>query len=70
MAMAANRAISQLVAGGYPWIGCECCKGTVWVPFRMIREKLPMLNAMTRKRPPTETAPCKLQFPFFIFCFG
>jgi hypothetical protein len=18
----------------YPWIGCECCKGTVWVPFR------------------------------------
>ncbi len=31
----------------YPWIGCECCKGTVWVPFRMIREKLPMLSAMT-----------------------
>ena len=21
----------QLEAEGYPWIGCECCKGTVWV---------------------------------------
>src|SRR5450756_3107 len=21
----------------YPWIGCECCKGTVWVPFKMNR---------------------------------
>jgi hypothetical protein len=26
-----NRTISQLEAEGYPWIGCECCKGTVWV---------------------------------------
>ena len=45
--MANNRTISQLEAEGYPWIGCECCKGTVWVPFRMIREKLPNLSAMT-----------------------
>ena len=29
--MADNRTISQLEAEGYPWIGCERCKGTVWV---------------------------------------
>jgi hypothetical protein len=28
-------------AEGYPWIGRECCKGTVWVPFKMIRNKSP-----------------------------
>jgi hypothetical protein len=27
--MADNRTISQLEAEGFPWIGCECCKGTV-----------------------------------------
>jgi hypothetical protein len=32
---------------GYPWIGCECCKGTVWVPFKMLRDRIPMLSAMT-----------------------
>jgi hypothetical protein len=41
------RTISQLEAEGYPWIGCECCKGTVWVPFKMLRERIPMLSAMT-----------------------
>jgi len=40
--MADNRTISQLEAEGYPWIGCECCKGTVWVPFKMLRERIPM----------------------------
>jgi hypothetical protein len=45
--MADSRTISQLEAEGYPWIGCECCKGTVWVPFRMLRERIPMLSAMT-----------------------
>jgi hypothetical protein len=45
--MADNRTISQLEAEGYPWISCECCKGTVWVPFRMLRERIPMLSAMT-----------------------
>jgi hypothetical protein len=45
--MADNRTISQLEAEGYPWIGCECCKGTVWVPFRMLRERIPTLSAMT-----------------------
>src|SRR5882757_3422839 len=45
--MADNRTISQLEAEGYPWIGCECCKGTVLVPFRMLRERIPMLSAMT-----------------------
>src|SRR6267143_38360 len=44
--MADNRTISQLEAEGYPWIGCECCKGAVWVPFRMLRERIPMLRAM------------------------
>ena len=42
-----NRTISQLEAEGYPWIGCEWCKGMVWVPFRMLRERIPMLSAMT-----------------------
>jgi hypothetical protein len=45
--MADSRTISQLEAEGYPWIGCEGCKGTVWVPFRMLRERIPMLSAMT-----------------------
>jgi len=31
----------------YPWIGCECCKGTVWVPFKMIRERVPGLSSWT-----------------------
>jgi hypothetical protein len=38
--MADNRTISQLEAEGYPWIGCECCKGTVWVPFRVLRQRI------------------------------
>jgi hypothetical protein len=42
-----TRTISELEVAGYPWIGCECCKGTVWVPFKMIRKKIPMLSAMT-----------------------
>jgi hypothetical protein len=45
--MTDTRTISQLEAEGYPWIGCECCKGTVWVPFEMIRERLPMLSSWT-----------------------
>jgi hypothetical protein len=45
--MADNRTISQLETEGYPWIECECCKGTVWVPFRMLRERIPMLSAVT-----------------------
>ena len=27
--MTNTRTISQLEAEGYPWIGCECCNGTV-----------------------------------------
>ena len=46
--MADNRTISQLEAEGYPWIGCEGCKGTVWVPFAMLRERIPMLSAVTQ----------------------
>jgi hypothetical protein len=45
--MADNRTISQLEAEGYPWIGRERCKGTVWVPFKMLSERIPMLSAMT-----------------------
>ena len=45
--MTDTRTISQLEAEGYPWIGCECCKGTVWVPFKMIRDKIPMLSSWT-----------------------
>ena len=45
--MTDTRTISQLEAEGYSWIGCECCKGTVWVPFKMIRHKIPLLSAMT-----------------------
>ena len=44
MRMADNRTIQ---AEDSQWIGCECCKGTGWVPFRMIRQKIPMLSAMT-----------------------
>ncbi len=33
--MTDKRTISQLETEGYRWIGCECCKGTVWVPFKM-----------------------------------
>jgi hypothetical protein len=44
-----TRTISQLEAAGHQWIGAECCKGTTWVPFRMIREAHPdwLLSAMT-----------------------
>ena len=45
--MTDTRTISQLEAEGYPWIGCECCKGTVWVPFRMIRQQIPGLSSWT-----------------------
>jgi hypothetical protein len=45
--MADSRTISQLEAEGYPWIGCECCKGKVWVPFKMIRSKILGLGAWT-----------------------
>jgi len=37
--MADNRTNSQREAEGYPWIGCECCKDTVWVPFKMRCDK-------------------------------
>jgi hypothetical protein len=42
--MADNRTISPKVIRGSV---CECCKGTVWVPFKMLRERIPMLSAMT-----------------------
>ena len=42
-----TRTVSQLEAEGFPWIGCECYKGTVWVPFKMIRQKIPGLSSWT-----------------------
>lgn len=39
--------VSQLEAQRYFHIACECCKGTVWVPFRMIREREPLLSGLT-----------------------
>jgi Fe-S-cluster-containing hydrogenase component 2 len=42
-----TRTIAQIETEGYPWIGCECCRGMVWVPFKMIRQKIPALGAMT-----------------------
>ena len=42
-----TRTISQIEAAGYHWIAAECCKGTVWIPFKMIRQKTPLLSAMT-----------------------
>ena len=45
--MTDTRTISQLETQGCPWIGCECCKGTVWVPFKMIRQKIPGLSSWT-----------------------
>ncbi len=37
--MADNRTISQLEAEGYPWIVCELQSD--WVPFKMLRERIP-----------------------------
>lgn len=41
------RTISEIEKAGYSWIGAECCKGTVWVPFKMIRARFPRLSGMT-----------------------
>jgi hypothetical protein len=48
--MTDTRTISQLEAEGYPWIGCECCKGTVWVPFKMIKPHGPILRLFELER--------------------
>ena len=45
--MPGTRIVSQLEAKGYPWIGCEGYKGTVWVPFKMIRQKITGLSSWT-----------------------
>jgi hypothetical protein len=36
-----TRTISQLEGERYFWIACECRKGTVLMPFRMLRAKDP-----------------------------
>jgi hypothetical protein len=45
--MTDTRTISQLETQGCPWIGCECCKGTISVPFKMIRQKVRGADAQT-----------------------
>jgi hypothetical protein len=45
--MTDTRTISQLETEGCPWIGCECCKGTMSVPFKMIRQKVRGADAQT-----------------------
>ena len=44
--MADTRPIS-LEAEGYPWIGCECSNGSVWVPVKMSGRRCRTLSAMT-----------------------
>lgn len=46
-AMPDSRTVSLLEARNYHHIAAECCKGTVWVPFQMLRRKIPTLSAMT-----------------------
>lgn len=45
--MADSRTVAQLEAEDYHHICCECCKGCVWVPFRMIRSRIRNLDTMT-----------------------
>ena len=48
--MTDTRTISQLEAEGYPWIGCECCKGAVWMPFKMNPADNPRAQFMDARR--------------------
>jgi len=43
------RTITELEAARYDWIAAECCRGTVMVPFKLIRPRHPRWNlaAMT-----------------------
>lgn len=45
--MTDSRTVAQLEADGFHHIAGECCKGTVWLPFRLLRAKRPDLDAMT-----------------------
>jgi hypothetical protein len=38
-----------IATAGYPWIGYECCKGTTWALFKLVRENIPLLGAMSPK---------------------
>jgi hypothetical protein len=41
LAVSDTSTISELEAQRYDWIAAECCRGTVWVPFRLIRTAHP-----------------------------
>ncbi len=44
-----TRTIAELEAERYDWVAAECCRGTVWVPFAMLRAAHPSwpLSTMT-----------------------
>ena len=48
--MADTRTISQLEAEGLSLDRMRVCEGTVWVPFRMIRETIPALQGRLTHR--------------------
>ena len=45
--MSDTRTIAEIEAAGFSWIAAECCKGTVWMPFRLIRANHPRLPLAT-----------------------
>jgi hypothetical protein len=46
LTIALTRRTAPIIARVIPGSG-PSCKGTVWVPFRMLRDRIPMLSAMT-----------------------
>lgn len=47
MISADNRTVAELEAQEYHHIAGECCKGTTWLPFLLLRKTIPNLDAMT-----------------------
>lgn len=42
-----SRTVAQLEAEEYHHIAGECCKGTTWLPFLLLRRRIPHLDGMT-----------------------
>jgi hypothetical protein len=42
-----SRTVTQLEAEHYHHICAECCKGSVWMPFNLMRKRVRGLDAMT-----------------------
>lgn len=45
--MADSRTVIDLEAERYHHISAECCKGTTWVPFNLMRKRVKGLDTMT-----------------------